>query len=106
MGGYTLIYNSHSFALAQHPVWDNLDEELFDSPVLQVVEKLQKRITIGQTDAGASMALEIKDLEDLIIAYRQGLIKEPEGVSGPPAFDPGSFLALAGDNNTSHNKED
>ena len=89
MGGYTLIYNSHSFALAQHPVWENLDEELFDSPILKVVEQLPRRITIGDTDAGASMAQEIEDLEALIAAYRSGSLREPHASEETQVFDPG-----------------
>lgn len=95
IGGYTLIYNSHSFALAQHPVWDNLDEELFDSPILKVVEKLPVRMTIEQTDAGARMAHEIRDLEALIAAYRAGQIPEAEDGTGE-VFDPGTAQALQG----------
>ncbi len=97
IGGYTLIFNSHSFALAQHPVWENLDEELFDSPILQVVEKLPKRMTIEQTDAGQRMALEIKDLEALIAAFRSGAIREGEREGAGEVFDPGSALALSGE---------
>jgi len=90
IGGYTLIFNSHSFALAQHPAWDDLEEELFDSPVLQVVERLPQRMTTAQTDAGQQMALEIKDLEALVAAYRSGQLDEGEG--GGDVFDPGSAL--------------
>jgi len=90
IGGYTLIYNSHSFALAQHPAWDNLDEGLFDSPVLQVVEDLPARQTVAETDAGQAMARQIEDLEELIGAYRRGEIPEPEGSPGAQdVFDPG-----------------
>ncbi len=88
IGGYTLIYNSHSFALAQHPVWDNLDEELFDSPTLQVVEKLPKRMTIAHTDAGKQMAHEIADLQALVLAYRSGEIEEAQSMAGTEVFDP------------------
>lgn len=90
IGGYTLIFNSHSFALAQHPVWENLDDELFDSPVLQVVEKLPQRMATQYTDAGRLMALEIKDLEALISAYRQGILPEPDSAPGTEVFDPGT----------------
>ncbi|NLX83010.1 MAG: fructose-1,6-bisphosphatase [Clostridiales bacterium] len=96
MGGYTLIYNSHSFALAQHPVWEDLDEELFDSPVLQVVEQLPRRITLEETDAGLSMAQEISDLEALITAYRSGSLPEPHGSEEAQVFDPGSKLTKNG----------
>ncbi|MDI9520848.1 MAG: fructose-1,6-bisphosphatase [Bacillota bacterium] len=96
IGGYTLIFNSHSLALAQHPAWDNLDDELFDSPVLQVVEKLPKRMLIKETDAGERMALEIKDLEDLIAAYRSGQLQENQSSDSVEVFDPDSELALSG----------
>lgn len=96
IGGYTLIFNSHSLALAQHPAWDNLEEELFDSPILQVVEKLPRRMQIKETDAGERMALEIKDLEALIAAYRSGLLQEPRSFDSGEVFDPDSELALSG----------
>jgi len=96
IGGYTLIYNSHSFALAQHPIWDNLDEELFDSPVLQVVEKLPRRMTIEQTDAGQRMAMEIRDLEALVAAFRSGAVQEGDREDAGEVFDPGTALGQAG----------
>ncbi|HSK68495.1 MAG TPA: fructose-1,6-bisphosphatase [Candidatus Limnocylindria bacterium] len=90
IGGYTLICNSHSFALAQHPAWEDLEGELFDSPVLQVVEKFPRRQTVADTDAGADMARQAEDLEALILAYRSGLVAEPEAQSQEGAvFDPG-----------------
>ena len=90
IGGYTLIYNSHSFALAQHPVWDDLESELFDSPILQVVERLPYRQPMAETDAGKDMARQIDDLQALIAAYRSGEISEPEGkAAGGRVFDPG-----------------
>lgn len=98
IGGYTLIHNSHSFALAQHPVWDDLESELFDSPVLQVVERLPCRRSVAETDAGRDMARQIDDLQALIAAYRSGLIPEPEGsAAGSPVFDPG-FSGSRGEN--------
>lgn len=105
IGGYTLIFNSHSFALAQHPVWDNLDEELFDSPVLQVVEKLPQRMLVKETDAGEKMALEIKDLEALIAAYRKGLIQETQSNDSSEVFDPESELALSGKQSNTQKEE-
>lgn len=94
IGGYTLIYNSHSFALAQHPAWDDLEGELFDSPILQVVEKLPYRQPMAETDKGLEMARQIEDLQALIRAYRTGLVSEPEGAGkNAVAFDPGFLSA-------------
>ncbi len=90
IGGYTLIYNSHSFALAQHPAWEDLEGELFDSPVLQVVENLPRRQTVAETDSGAAMARQVEDLEALILAYRDGELPETGGEAREGAvFDPG-----------------
>ena len=62
-----------------------------------MVEKLPKRMTIEQTDAGVRMALEIKDLEALIAAFRSGAIREGEREGAGEVFDPGSALALSGE---------
>lgn len=98
IGGYTLIYNSHSFALAQHPAWDDLESELFDSPVLQVVERLPARQPVAETDAGKAMAREIGDLQALISAYKTGAVGEPEGrAHTAPVFDPGFPAGGAGE---------
>jgi fructose-1,6-bisphosphatase-3 len=94
IGGYTLIYNSHSFALAQHPAWDDLEGELFDSPILQVVEKLPYRQPAAETDEGQNMARQIEDLQALIHAYRTGSVSEPEGAGkNAITFDPGFLSA-------------
>jgi len=55
-----------------------------------VVERLPQRMTTAQTDAGQQMALEIKDLEALVAAYRSGQLDEGEG--GGEIFDPGSAM--------------
>jgi fructose-1,6-bisphosphatase-3 len=90
IGGYTLIYNSHNFSLAQHPVWDSLEDEPFDSPKLEVVEEHVSRQRVAETDAGARMKREITDLENLIRAYRTGQVPEPAHAPlEAQMFDPG-----------------
>lgn len=89
MGGYTLIINSHSIALAQHPSQVAGDDAPFDSPTLQVVERFPKRRTVADTDESAEMTRQIEDLQRLIAAYRAGEIREQSGESeGPLQFDP------------------
>ena len=41
-----------------------------------VVEEVKKRVTVRDTDIGAELVHQVSDLEDLLIAYRNGLIKE------------------------------
>lgn len=40
------------------------------------MEKMQKRITVADTDEGKELAGRIEDLKELLKAYRSGLLKE------------------------------
>ncbi|MDD4807489.1 MAG: fructose-1,6-bisphosphatase [Oscillospiraceae bacterium] len=76
IGGYTLVYNSHYLALAQHmPLapGKRMEEQ---SPKVQIVEAVKKRVTVGDTDTGAELRQQIAELEDLLAAYRSGQCKE------------------------------
>ena len=88
MGGYTLIINSHSIALAQHPADVAGENAPFDSPMLEVVERFPKRMTVAETDESDEMRRQIEDLERLIAAYRAGEVSEREDqAAGPLQFD-------------------
>ena len=43
---------------------------------MYIVEKMQKRITVADTDEGKELAGRIEDLKELLKAYRSGLLKE------------------------------
>ena len=73
IAGYTLIYNSHHLALAEHKPFDPTKES---TPTVHIVEKMKKRIMVGDTDKGAELAEQISDLKELIAAYRKGSLKE------------------------------
>lgn len=45
-------------------------------PKVYIVEKMQKRITVADTDEGKELAGRIEDLKELLKAYRSGLLKE------------------------------
>jgi len=70
IAGYTLIYDSHSLRLAEHSA------DAGDTPVVRVVEKMDRRMTIADTDFGEELALRIADLQALLQAYRDGTILE------------------------------
>lgn len=78
IGGYTLIYNSHSLALAEHrpfvPVSGGCPEEC--APSVQVVELMKQRMSVSDTDRGREIARQIEELQALLAAYRNGMIKE------------------------------
>lgn len=74
IAGYTLIYDSHSLRLAEHKPYDGLDANI--TPKVFVVEKMDRRVNIADTDYGAELALRISDLRALLAAYRDGTVLE------------------------------
>lgn len=74
IAGYTLIYDSHSLNLAQHPPFSEDYRE--NAPKVTVVEKMPKRVNIADTDLGDEINEKLKDLSELLNAYRSGEILE------------------------------
>lgn len=74
IGGYTFIDNSRYLAIAEHKPFcrDNTNV----SPRVMVVQSLRHRVTVEQTDTGAEISMKIADLQELLAAYRSGLLKE------------------------------
>ena len=73
IAGYTLIYNSRHLALAEHMPFDPKKES---TPKVTVVEKMQSRVMVADTDKGRELAGQIADLKELVAAYREGTLKE------------------------------
>ena len=73
IAGYTLIFNSHHLALAEHKPFDRNHE---NTPKVTIVEKMKKRVMVADTDTGKELAAKIADLKELVAAYRGGIIKE------------------------------
>lgn len=74
IAGYTLIYDSHSLSLAEHKPF--IPGESNQTPEIQLVEKLESRANIADTDKGGEILEEIGDLMELLKAYKSGSIKE------------------------------
>ena len=74
IAGYTLIYDSHSLRLAEHRPYNGMDANI--TPKVSVVEKMDRRVNIADTDYGAELALRISELRSLLAAYRDGTILE------------------------------
>ena len=78
--GYTLIYNSYGLRLCAHEPFEgifaaiNNNTDIFSTYV--VSEKVNRRITVGQTDKGTEIFATISDLKKLMYAYQTGIIKE------------------------------
>lgn len=73
IAGYTLIYNSHHLALAEHKPF-NPEQE--NTPRVAIVEKMKNSIMVSDTDKGKELMAQIEDLKELSAAYRRGDIKE------------------------------
>ena len=73
IAGYTLIFNSRHLALAEHKPFCPGKK---NTPRVSIVEKMQNRILVGDTDTGAQLSREIDDLKQLVAAYRDGILKE------------------------------
>ncbi|MBS5283784.1 MAG: fructose-1,6-bisphosphatase [Clostridiales bacterium] len=73
IAGYTLIYNSHHLALAEHMPFDPKKDS---TPRVSVVEKVKSRVMVADTDRGRELKGQIADLKELVAAYREGKIKE------------------------------
>ena len=80
IAGYTLIYNSYGLMLAQHEPFKSIEKAVRDGVDIKslnrVVEYVDKRTKVGDTDVGKELKEQIKDLKRLLSAYRSGLIFE------------------------------
>jgi len=80
IAGYTLIYNSYGMLLASHEPFssrkDAIDNEIDIVSDLRILEQVAARKRVGDTDVGLRLRQEINDLEQLLQAFRNGLIHE------------------------------
>ena len=80
IAGYTLIYNSYGLILAAHEPFESPEAAITKGSDIhsdqRVVQRVTKRIRVGDTDIGRELAEQIHDLEKLISAYRSGKIAE------------------------------
>ncbi|RNL48128.1 fructose-1,6-bisphosphatase [Paraeggerthella hongkongensis] len=80
IAGYTLISNSYGFVLAAHEPLEStraaVENELDIHSSRRVVERVERRTLVADTDTGALLKRQIADLEQLLAAYRRGDIAE------------------------------
>ncbi|NPA35903.1 MAG: fructose-1,6-bisphosphatase, partial [Chlorobi bacterium] len=80
IAGYTLIYNSYGLILAAHEPFESkqkaIEKEVDIITSLKTLETTGVRKRVKDTDIGKVLQEEIADLENLLAAYRSGIIKE------------------------------
>ncbi|MCX8058946.1 MAG: fructose-1,6-bisphosphatase [Spirochaetes bacterium] len=82
IAGYTLIFNSREYVLGVHKPFESLKKAIYEGydsiPDTLVIERLNRRLYIKDTDIGKELKIQIEDLKNLIEAYTLGLIKEKD----------------------------
>ena len=80
IAGYTLIYNSYGLILAAHEPFESMEETVLKetcTPSHIVMEQnTRRRRTVADTDNGAALRETIAELEELLEAYRSGILTE------------------------------
>jgi len=80
IAGYTLIYNSHGLQLVQHETFESKEKAIIDGTDIhsrvQLEEFKYHRMLVRDTDRGQELIQQVHNLHKLLIAYRNGIIKE------------------------------
>ncbi len=80
IAGYTLIYNSYGLMLVAHDPFVSVEHAVQTESDIHsqsmVVERTFQRLTVADTDGGQEIKERIEELEELLKAYRAGLIIE------------------------------
>ncbi|MCR5033226.1 MAG: fructose-1,6-bisphosphatase [Lachnospiraceae bacterium] len=82
IAGYTLVSNSHGMRLVAHEPFESMEAAIINETDVisdsEVLETSSRRIRVADTDIGAELTSQIAELEDLLQAYRDGIIREKE----------------------------
>lgn len=82
IAGYTLISNSYGLKLVFHEPFTSTEDAIRTGSDIHseifVVEKVTKRQVVADTDTGKLLKEQIRDLEELLAAYRSGELRERE----------------------------
>ena len=80
IAGYTLIYNSYGLRLVTHEPFESLEKAIIEETDIHsnitVVQLVNERRMVADTDIGKQIRKDIVDLEQLLDAYRRGLLRE------------------------------
>lgn len=80
IAGYTLVYHSRGFELVQHEPFTSAEEAVSNGTdiisINRLVELNSRRVRVRDTDRGHELQSQIEELEELLYAYRHGLVKE------------------------------
>jgi fructose-1,6-bisphosphatase-3 len=79
IAGYTLIYDSYNLILAAHAPFESRRKAIMEEEDIvstkDMIEQAGKRIRVGDTDIGSRLKVQIQNLQRLLEAYREGMVK-------------------------------
>jgi fructose-1,6-bisphosphatase-3 len=82
IAGYTLIFNSQGLQLVQHEPFSSAKEMIEKEDdihsVTVIKEFISHRMLVKETNDGMKMADKIADLQQLLSAFRTGMIKSQD----------------------------
>lgn len=80
IAGYTLVYHSRGMQLVQHEPFISAQKAIEEGIDIKsnefLVDLNEKRMMVKDTDKGRELQTQVYDLKKLLVAYRNGLIKE------------------------------
>ncbi len=80
IAGYTLVYNSHGLRLVSHKPFESTEKAIINETDIHsdsvILESVERRELVADTDDGKEMQMRIFELEQLLGAYRTGVIAE------------------------------
>ena len=80
IAGYTLVYHSRGFLLIQHEPFTSTRQAILNETDIKSSTQIEvmtgKRVRVRDTDKGAILQRQIKELRELLYAYQHGIIKE------------------------------
>lgn len=82
IAGYTLVANSHGMRLVSHEPFESAEtaikneSDIFSDSI--IVETSASRQRVADTDIGKELRVQIHQLEELLEAYREGIIVEKD----------------------------
>ncbi len=80
IAGYTLVFHSRGLQLVQHEPFTSAEEAIKNCTDIvsttQLVELSQHHMRVRDTDKGRELLSQIRELTELLYAYRHGIIKE------------------------------
>lgn len=80
IAGYTLVFHSRGLQLVQHNPFESSQKAIEEgSDIISntvLAEWGSKRLRVRDTDMGRELLIQVRDLHQLLYAYRRGLIRE------------------------------